>query len=185
MALGRASSGEAGNEPVQRYPATAVIRFNGTSTLHDFGGELGTQPFVLIVSNGTWSASAAVLSGQMATASEGRDRNMHRMLATNEYPEIRGTVANAPIPNGKAPATNVILQLKIRDQTRALPVVVQEWEESQENIRFRAAWQVSLKQYGLKAPSVMAVVRVGDRVKLEADVVATRPRSMRSDATSP
>jgi hypothetical protein len=115
MALGRASSGEAGNEPVQRYPATAVIRFNGTSTLHDFGGELGTQPFVLIVSNGTWSASAAVLSGQMATASEGRDRNMHRMLATNEYPEIRGTVANAPIPNGKAPATNVILQLKIRD----------------------------------------------------------------------
>jgi polyisoprenoid-binding protein YceI len=121
----------------------------------------------------------------MATANEGRDRNMHRMLGTNDYPEIRGTVTNARIPEGKTPATNIILQLKIRDQIRALPVVVHDWQETPETIRFRAAWQVSLKQYGLKAPSVAGIVRVGDRVKLEANVVAARLRSMNSGATSP
>src|SRR4030095_107004 len=178
MALGRASAGDAGGDSVQRYPATAVIRFAGTSTLHDFGGELPAQPFVLILSNGTWSASAGVLSAQMATASEGRDRNMHRMLATNDYPEIHGTVVNAPIPDGKTHGTNAILQLKIREQIRALPVAIQYWQETRENIRFHAVWQVSLKQYGLKAPSVAGIVRVGDRVKIDADVVAMRLHSI-------
>src|SRR5688572_31448074 len=65
---------------VQHLPAKAVIRFAATSTLHDFGGQLSAQPFTLIISNGTWSASADVLAGQMATENAKRDRNMHQML---------------------------------------------------------------------------------------------------------
>lgn len=48
---------------VRNLPAEAVVRFAGTSTLHDFGGKLPAQPSSLILSNDTWFATAEVLSG--------------------------------------------------------------------------------------------------------------------------
>ena len=160
---------------VQRMPAKATVRFAATSTLHDFDGELSAQPFSLLLSNGTWSADAGVLAAHMATASEGRDRNMHKMLGTNDYPLIHGAVVAAPVPG--AAGTNVTLHLKIRDRSQDLPVRISDWKETAEEIQFHAAWELSLKQFALKPPSVIGVIRVGDRVKLEADVTATKSTS--------
>jgi hypothetical protein len=160
-------------ETTQILPARAVIRFAATSTLHDFDGQLSAEPFTLLISNGTWSASADVLAGQMATENTKRDRNMHRMLGTNDHPRIHGAVA--PVPIAGSGGTNVTLNLKIRDRAQDLPVRIMNWTESSGEIRFRAAWELSLKQYGLKPPSVAGIIRVGDTVKLEADVVATKP----------
>jgi len=160
-------------EHVRILPARAVVRFAGTSTLHDFGGELPAQPFFLILSNGTWSAAADVLAGQMATENTKRDRNMHQMLGTNDHPRIHGGIATAPIPGSAG--TNATLTLKIRDSSQALAVQIMNWTETAEEIRFRAVWKLSLKQYGLKPPSVIGVIRVGDTVQLEADVTASKP----------
>lgn len=160
---------------VQRLPAEATVRFAATSTLHDFDGKLSAQPFSLLISNGTWFADAGVLAARMATASEGRDRNMHKMLGTNDYPLIHGVVVAAPVPG--AAGTNVTLRLKIRDRSQDLPVRISGWKETAEEIQFHAAWELSLKQFALKPPSVIGVIRVGDRVKLEADVTATKPTS--------
>lgn len=159
-------------ESVQRLPATATIHFAGTSTLHDFGGQLPTRPFLLILSNGTWSASAEVLAGAMATDNVKRDRKMHEMMRTNDYPRVQGTVAGAPIPGSSG--TNVTLALKIREATQSLSAKVDRWDETPQAIRFHATWELSLKQYGLKPPSVAGVIRVGDTVKLQADVIATK-----------
>ena len=167
----------------QSLPAQAVVRFFGTSTLHDFGGQLPAQPFSLILSNGVWFASAEVLSGRMATANEKRDRKMHQMLGTNAFPEIRGVVAGAPLP-GPA-GTNVTLKLIIRDQTNAVPVRISAWAETSHEIKFHADWEVSLEDFGLKPPSVLGVIRVGDRVKLEADVTANKPASASTPPTPP
>jgi hypothetical protein len=171
-------------ENVQLIPAKAVVRFAATSTLHDFGGPLPAQPFLLLVSNGTWSASADVLSSQMATENTKRDRNMHQMLGTNDYPRIHGVVAAAPVPISAG--TNVTLILKIRDKSQDLPVRIFNWTESTDEIRFQASWELSLKQYGLKPPSVLGVIRVGDTIKLEADVTANKPvPPPRNTASSP
>lgn len=167
----------------QFLPAQALIHFAGTSTLHDFGGQLPAQPFSLILSNGVWFASAEVLSGRMATANEKRDRKMHQMLGTNAFPEIRGVVAGAPLP-GPA-GTNVTLKLIIRDQTNAVPVRISAWAETSHEIKFHADWEVSLEDFGLKPPSVLGVIRVGDRVKLEADVTANKPASASTPPTPP
>ena len=113
-----------------------------------------------------------MLAGQMATGNEKRDRNMHQMLRTNAFPKIHGEVASAPIPSSAG--THVTLRLRIRDKTNQLPVRVMAWTETGSQIKFRAAWELSLKDYGLKPPSVMGVLRVGDRVKLEADVTAAK-----------
>jgi hypothetical protein len=168
---------------VQVLPAQAVVRFSGTSTLHDFGGQLPAQSFSLILSNGTWFASADVLSGRMATANEKRDRKMHQMLGTNAFPKLHGTVAGAPVPG--AAGTNATLTLTIRDQTNALAVRISAWIETSREIKFRADWEVSLDDFSLKPPSVLGVIRVGDRVKLEADVTATKPAFSSSPPTPP
>ena len=163
-------------DAVQRMPAKAVIRFAGTSTLHDFGGQLPAQPFSLILSNGTWSASADVLAGLMGTDNEKRDRKMHEMLRTNEHPRLQGTVSSAPIPGpGSTVTNNATLTLKIRGTPQSLNVRVGKWQETADAIRFHAEWELSLKQYGLKPPSVAGVIRVGDTIRLEADVTATKP----------
>lgn len=166
----------------QRWPAEAIIRFNGTSTLHDFGGTIAAQPFVLTVVSNTWSATADVLAAQMNTASEGRDRNMHKMLDTNSHPRLRGSVSQAPVP--LAGPTNATLRFQIRNQAHDLPVRVENWTETAERIAFHAAWEVSLKQYGLKPPSVLGVIRVGDKVKVEADVVADKTKPLPPAADS-
>jgi hypothetical protein len=178
LSLGLAAAcGESPAEkPPHRWPAEAVIRFSATSTLHDFGGTLPAQPFQLILSNNTWTAEADVRAGLMATAETKRDRNMHAMIDTNSYPVLHGTVSTAPIP-GPA-GTNAVLSLKIRSQETALPVRVTHWLETDSDIQFHAAWDVSLKQYGLKPPSVLGFIRVGDTVRLEADVTVHKNVSL-------
>lgn len=172
--VGSLRGGEVVEVLVHSWPAEAKVRFAATSTLHDFGGELPAQPFTLVISNGTWSVEADVLAGQMKTGSDGRDRSMYKMMNTNSHPRLHGSIARAPIPN--AAGTNVLLGLKIRDRKLDLPVRVTDWRETTVEIRFHAAWEVSLKQYGLEPSSVLGVIRVGDRVKLDADVIAQKTK---------
>ena len=154
-------------------PGQATVRFAATSTLHDFGGALPAQPFLLVLSNGTWSAEADVCAGLMATGNDKRDRNMHRMLSTNTHPFIHGRVVGAPVPSSRS-ATNATLHLKIAGRALDLSVRVSDWLQSADEVRFHAEWDVSLDEFGLKPPSVLGVIRVGDRVRIEADVTASR-----------
>lgn len=168
---------EPGRALVRDYPATAAIRFSATSTLHDFGGQLPAQAFVLTISNGTWSAAAKVPSGQMGTDNAKRDRKMREMMEAGAHPWLGGRVSGAAVPRsgaGAAATGRATLALRIRDKEVELPVAVDGWEETATTIRFRAAWELSLKAYGLQPPSVIGVIRVGDRVRLEADVTANK-----------
>jgi polyisoprenoid-binding protein YceI len=172
VVLFSAACGLARGAEARQLPAQADIRFQCTSTLHDFEGAVPAQPFVLsLSSSNTWSAQAAVVVWQMNTASEGRDRNMWKMFGTNNHPLIRGEVKPSVAPPA---GTNVTLTLTIRDQKRDLSVQIIGWTEDAEAVRFHAAWDVSLKQYGLKPPTVMGIIRVGDNVHVEADVTASK-----------
>ena len=172
LSVGSSWITEAADASVQRLPAIAAIQFAATSTLHDFSGSLPSQPFTLVLSNGTWSADADVLSGLMNTAHEKRDRKMHEMFATNSFPKMHGTVTTAPIPG--AAGTDATLRLIIRDKTNDLTARVTGWTEDASAIKFHAVWELSLKDYALKPPSVLGVIKVGDRIQLEADVTASK-----------
>lgn len=173
LAPARARAGDAARTATRSWPATAVIRFAGSSTLHDFGGQLPPQAFILVVSNGTWSAEAAVRSSTMTTENAKRDRRMFEMMEAEAHPLIRGRIGNAIVPGpGGGPAT---LGLRIREREVDLPVRVSDWAETPDRIRFHATWELSLKAYGLQPPTVAGLIRVADRVRLEADVTALRP----------
>ena len=160
--------------PATALPASAHIRFRCSSTLHDFEGQVSAQPFVLTLATNTWSAKGAVLAGEMTTDHKSRDRKMWDMLAASIHLQITGEVAPSPLP--PPTGTNVTLLLRIRDQQHELPVRITGWTETAEEVQFQAAWEVSLKQYGLKPPSVIGMVRVGDRVQLDARITARKVR---------
>ena len=100
------------------------------------------------------------------------------MMRTNYFPRMRGTVLAAPI-SGPA-GTNFTLTLQIQGTTNDLTGRISDWQETAESIQFRAKWELSLKQYGIKPPSVAGIMRVGDIVRLEADVKATKTQSTSS-----
>lgn len=157
---------------IEVLPARADIRFAGTSTLHDFNGRVASQPFVLTLASNQWSARAEVVAGEMTTASKGRDKKMWEMLGAAVHPRIIAEVAPSPMPS--AEGAEVAAKLRIRDQVRQVPVRISNWVETASELRFHAEWDMSLKEYGLKPPSVVGLVRVGDRVHLEADVIAQK-----------
>jgi hypothetical protein len=95
------------------------------------------------------------------------------MLNTNAHPLLHGRVAVAPVP-APGTATNALLRLQIAGRALDLPVRVSDWLQSADEVRFHAEWDVSLDEFGLKPPSVLGVIRVGDRVRIEADVSASR-----------
>ena len=155
------------------FSGVARISFKGTSTLHDFEGHVSAQPVTLNLLSNSWSAVADVLSGAMTTANESRDRNMWKMLGTNLFPRIRGVVRDAPVPETGTSTGRATMSLSIRDRQRDIPVTLSNWSESEGVLRFEANWLLSLRQYNLSPPSVMGVVRVGDKVQLHAEVLAT------------
>jgi hypothetical protein len=166
----------------RQLPARADIRFYGTSTLHDFAGVAPAQPFVLVEASNTWSARGAVVIGGMNTGHDGRDKAMMRMFGTNDFPQLHGEVKSAPLPPA---GTNFTLAFCVRDQTNNLTARISNWTEDAGVIRFHAEWEVSLKQYGLKPPSVLGLVRVGDCVRVEADVTASTAPPPTNTATKP
>lgn len=149
----------------------ATIEFSGSSTLHDFSGVVPAQPFTLTLTSNNWSAEASVLTKEMSTANAKRDLKMWDMFAASKYPSIRGTVSGAPLPDSGE--TNVTMRLRIRKTERDVPVEISRWTNNAEGVRFHARWDVSLKAYGLKPPSVLGLIRVDDKVRVEADVVAS------------
>lgn len=154
------------------YAATADVVFRGSSTLHDFAGRVRSKPFQLALSSNTWSAAGAVTATAMDTANDDRDKNMHRMLEAPRHPVLQGKVVGAPIPTGDS--AQATLLLTIRDRSAELPVRITGWTETATQIRFHAAWNLSLKQFALQPPSVLGVIRVRDTVQLEADVIADK-----------
>jgi hypothetical protein len=168
------------HSPTGKLSGAARIKFQGSSTLHDFEGHVMSQPFDLILSPNSWSAKASVFGGEMTTANAKRDKNMWAMLATNLHPRLEGEIRDAPRP--PLAGTNTTLALKIRDTKMDLPVKISNWSETAEGVRFDAEWIVSLKAYGLKPPSVAGVIRVGDTVRLQADIVATNVQALTKPA---
>lgn len=157
------------------YDGTATIVFSGTSTLHDFVGRVPSQPFRLTMQTSptgrVWSATASVKAAEMTTFHKERDEKMRQMFAADKQPLLAGTVLDAPAPDR---ATNGVasLKLKIGGQERALPVAIRDWQEANGHLSFTAIWEVSLKDYALKPPAVLGLIKVGDKVTVSAKVEA-------------
>jgi len=156
--------------PTEDKPVPAVrIQFHGRSTLHDFHGTASAPTVMFQLRDGTWSAAAKVQVSGMDTANAKRDGKMRQMFEAAAFPTIRGVVTNAPVP--VTGTTNITMELQIRDVTRPVTVTISDWQARPGGYQFHGTGTVSLKEFGLKPPSVMGMIRVADAVTLETDVI--------------
>jgi len=156
---------------------TAFIAFKGTSTLHDFEGTAASQPFVLTFKENPEtrhiqiSADAALKVSAMSTDHKKRDKNMFKMLDHENFSLISGSLSEASFPisgNG-----NAKLKLIIRDIEKTVEANFSNWKREGNKISVDMKFSVSLTSFGLKPPSVMGVIRVGDTVTVECEVEGT------------
>ena len=157
------------------------IRFHGTSTLHDFTGTARCLPFSVDLGGeagggtGIAAADVAVPVDGMDTGNGDRDVRMREMFGSGRFPMIRGSVRNVDVEAfrrlaGMEGTVPFDLDLRIRDVEKTVTVTATHIRTEGEQVRFDFSFPVSLKKYGLKAPSFLFFVRVGDRVDVTGNV---------------
>jgi polyisoprenoid-binding protein YceI len=163
------------------YQGSVAVAFAGKSTLHDFKGTVTVEKFEIRAvrnedkSSTSYSAIVDVSVAGMDTANDKRDKTMQGMFEMVKFPVIRGEVTNLVVTAEGPKPTEI--QLKIRDKVNTLPVTVSNWNTEGDNLSFQMRFNVSLKAYGLKPPSVMGLIRVADNVTVECAVNASKPKN--------
>jgi hypothetical protein len=163
---------------------TCLLRFVGISTLHDFSGTVRCQPFsaglVKSADGGTTipAVEVDVLVDEMDTGNESRDGQMREMFQSEEFPLIHGTVSDIDADRirreiGKEGGGKAFfdLTLRVRDVERTIQAAVTNLREEGNQVGFDVEFPVSLKDFGLKAPSFLVIFRVRDKVTVTGNVL--------------
>ncbi|MGA0334308.1 MAG: hypothetical protein ACO3N7_03325 [Kiritimatiellia bacterium] len=158
----------------------SIVRFEGTSTLHDFTGfatsKVERVEWTPIEKGGTLSADEIEFTTEeLTTHHVKRDRNMMKMFEPTLYPQITGQVSDWDLNNdGEKAAT---LKLKIQETELEIPVTVGPLVTDESGTHFKCTFLVSLKAFGLKRPSALGIIRVGDEVKVSVESTFHKPEA--------
>jgi polyisoprenoid-binding protein YceI len=177
-------------------PASATIRgacdiaFLVTSTLHDAPGSARCLPYAAVLSRDAAgrqvipSVEVEVPVTGMDTRNKSRDGQMREMFRSDRFPRIRGAAhgvdverLRVEIGKGREGDASVDLLLRIRDVERKVRATASNLRESGERVTFDLEFPVSLGEFDLKAPSVLGIIRVGDKISVKATFTLTVSRS--------
>ncbi|HPG00564.1 MAG TPA: YceI family protein [Kiritimatiellia bacterium] len=162
----------------EAWRGEADIEFSGTSTLHDFEGNVKADPFIANVSidgkTATLGGTVVVAVVQMNTGHSKRDANMRKMFDSLHFPRIVGVVDPVQIDTGAA-RLRVPMKLTIRDQTQTVSAKIKGWKTDGNSVQFELEMTLSLKESGLVPPTILGIIRVGDAVPVRAHVVLKGP----------
>jgi len=160
-------------------------QFTGSSTLHDFHGTAAPVTVVLEPepsSAGRWSADVEVPVATLYTGIDARDEKMRAMLDATHFPVIRGVLHNID-PAALRTSGRLGLMLVIGSVQRNTVATIDDWHESDDEVRFDASFDVSLKAFDLKAPHVL-FLRVADRVHVRVHATVRRDEGDADPSTS-
>lgn len=157
------------------------IRFVGSSTLHDFSGEVQSRPFELethlddVAGDAWWSGAIEVAVFEMDTGIARRDRKMRAMfdaerfpLIVADFPKIESALL-AMARSGGEP--EIDFDLTIREAKRPVAARISHWTDQGRGARFDVAFELSLQSFGLEVPPVLGLLRVGDVVTVRVQVI--------------
>lgn len=159
------------------------VEFSGTSTLNDFSGRAACSPFILSVTEGGKSGLTferliiSVPVASMDTDSKKRDKKMHAMLEIEKFPLITGQLIELTAEKvqsfaaGRSDKKGTIeFSLKIRDIVQPQTTQVSNLQEDDKQLSFDLEFDLSLKSYQLKPPSILGLIRAGDQIHLKIPV---------------
>lgn len=159
--------------------ASCALRFAARSSLHDFEGEAPCAS-VAISPDPQGAGLAAVVEieiAQMTTGIAARDARMREMFDAERFPRIRASATDLDVAALRraaaeaGPAEALAFELQIGAQQRRIVPRLSGWREAAGgSLHFLASFEVSLQSFELRAPTVMGLVRVQDRVRAEVEV---------------
>jgi hypothetical protein len=166
------------------------VAFLVTSTLHDFPGSARCLPFEAVLARDAAgnpvipSVEVEVPVAGMDTRNKSRDGQMREMFRSDRYPRIRGAAHDVDVErlrgemgkgrDGKAPLD---LLLRIREVERKIRAMASNLNESGDRVTFDIEFPLSLGEFDLKPPSVLRIIRVGDKVSVKVTFTLTVSRS--------
>jgi polyisoprenoid-binding protein YceI len=176
-------------------PASATIRgecdvvFLVTSTLHDVPGSARCLPFAAVLARDAAgrqaipSVEVEVPVAGMDTRNKSRDGQMREMFRSDRFPRIHAGAHDVDVERlrvemgkGREGNASIDLLLRIRDVERKVRATASNLKESGDRVTFDLEFPVSLGEFDLKAPSVLGIVRVGDKVSVKASFTLTVAR---------
>jgi len=177
-------------------PAPATIRgacdvaFLITSTLHDVPGSARCLPFAAVLARDAAgrqvipSVEVDVPVAGMDTRNTTRDGKMREMFLSERFPRIHAAARDVDVERlrvetgkGREGNASIDLLLRIRDIERKVRASASNLKESGEQVTFDLEFPVSLGEFDLKAPTVLGIIRVGDKVSVKATFTLTLSRS--------
>ena len=157
------------------------VAFLVTSTLHDVPGSARCLPFAAVLARDATGRTVIpvvevdVPVAGMDTRNKSRDEQMREMFRSDRFPRIHAAAQDVDVERlrkemgtdreGKAPLD---LLLRIGEGERKIRATASNLKESGDRVTFDLEFPVSLREFGLKAPSVLGIIRVGDKVSVKA-----------------
>ena len=166
------------------------VAFLVTSTLHDVPGSARCLPFAAVLARDAAgrqvipSVEVEVPVAGMDTRNKSRDGQMREMFRSERFPRIHAAAHDVDVERlrvetgkGREGIASIDLLLRIRDVERKVRATASNLKESGERVTFDLEFPVSLGEFDLKAPSVLGIIRVGDKVPVKATFTLTVSRS--------
>jgi len=169
---------------------TCEVAFLATSTLHDVSGSARCLPFATVLTRDAAgrqvipTVEAEVPVEGMDTRNKTRDGKMREMFLSERFPRIHASAQEVDVERlrvelGKGPEgiATIDLLLRIRDVERKVRATASNLKESGDRVGFDLEFPVSLREFDLTPPSVLGIIRVGDKVSVKATFTLTVSRS--------
>jgi hypothetical protein len=164
----------------ETWNGQAAISFDGTSTLHDWGGKVSAQPFKADVTmNGGKPqrivSAVTVKVAEMDTQEAKRDENMRKAMKAAEHPLIIGKIDAkfSEVADANTP-TKLPIELNLLGTPQNVTGTISNWKLSGNKATFDLEFPVSMKASGISVPTVLLFIKVGDGIKVRASVTLTK-----------
>jgi len=166
------------------------VAFHVTTTLHDVSGSARCLPFAAVIARDAAGrqvipvVEVEVPVAGMDTRNRSRDGRMREMFRSERFPRIHAAAHDVNVERlrgemgkGREGTSPLDLVLRIRDVERKVRATASRLEESGGRVTFDLEFPVSLGEFDLKAPSVLGIIRVGDKVSVKTTFTLTVSRS--------
>ena len=166
------------------------VAFLVTSTLHDVPGSARCLPFEAVLARDPAGnpvipfVEVEVPVAAMDTRNKSRDGQMREMFRSDRFPRIHAAARDVDVDRlrveigkGREGIASIDLLLRIREVERKIRAMASNLIESGDRVTFDIEFPVSLGEFDLKAPSVLGIIRVGDKVSVKATFTLTVSRS--------
>ena len=145
------------------WQGTATASFAVKATMDSFVGQAPSDPIELADGATEFPVTFQIL--KLDTGKKKRDVEMQHMFHAEEHPTLTGVAKAQDLlkleTGGELPVT-----LTIAGQTHEVPATISEIAREDGKLSFTAYLEISLKSFGLKPPSIMKIINVGDVVKV-------------------